>query len=307
MGRISSIIKLREKLKVGGFDFFITAGNDNNCSAIVSKLGLRVKTKVVISEHNALTQVVANSKRPFIKGLRFLVRFLYKYSDALVSVSAGIKGELHNDIGVRHKNSVVIYNPVVDDWLERLKLEDPGHKWLDGTKKVFLGVGRLSVQKNFEALIKAFSLISDDESYRLIILGDGEDKEALQNLAKELKVFDKIDFCGRVDNPYAFMSQSDVFVLSSKFEGLPTVLIEALACNLPIVSTDCPHGASEILEGGKWGRLVPVDDVKALASAMEKAINDPRSNVIERARSFGSAQAIQKYEALLNKLGGEKV
>jgi len=301
-GRFKSVLELRKIIKKNEFDVFFTAGNDNNCSVVLARYNLKINTKFIITEHNALSQVIANSKKPFIGVLRIFVKLLYKHSDVLVSVSNGIKNELDQEIKVNHKKSIVIYNPVVDDYLKALSLEQVEHEWLNSDKKVFLGVGRLSIQKNFELLIKAFKLISDKDTYRLIILGDGDDREGLQRLIRELDLMDKVELYGRTDNPYAFMRNANCFVLSSKFEGLPTVLIEALACNLPIVSTNCPHGASEILEDGKWGRLVPVNDEKALALAMEATINEPKKNLEKRANAFTYDKSIQEYEALLNNL-----
>src|SRR5690625_4555916 len=301
--RFYSVFKLRNHIKDSSYDFFISAGNDNNCIVILAKFGTKTRTKFILTEHNSLSQVVTSSKRYFIGILPLFVRRLYKYSDAIVSVSYGIQNELEKIFEIKHPNKLVIYNPVVDHTITQLGNEDPGHRWLDGSYKVFLAAGRLSAQKDFEVLINAFNLISSNKHYRLIILGDGEDKNKLLSLINKLDIQNKVELYGRVDNPYAFMKRADVFVLSSRFEGLPTVLIEALECNLPIVSTNCPHGPSEILEDGKWGALVPVGNVEALAKEMQNAIQEPKKkNLRERADAFSYRKSIAEYEALLRNL-----
>lgn len=303
--RWGAILSLRKVLSNSEYDFVFTAGNDNNCSIILAKLFKKINTKIIITEHNSLSNVVQKSKKILAKFLPYFVRILYGYSNALVSVSNGIKDEIENKFKVKNPYSTVIFNPVVDNKLHGLKNNTPIHPWFDGSYKVFLGVGRLAIQKDFSSLIKAFSLIKDNPSYKLIILGEGEERVNLEYLINELNISNQVDLLGRVDNPYAYMSASNVFVLSSKFEGLPTVLIEALACDMTIVSTDCPHGPSEILENGKWGYLVPVDDVYALSNAMKTALDKPINGSI-RAGFFSYNNSIDCYENLLKELIGEE-
>jgi glycosyltransferase involved in cell wall biosynthesis len=138
-----------------------------------------------------------------------------------------------------------------------------------------LGAGRLTAQKDFATLLSAFALAKERQPLRLIILGEGELRDPLQALASELGVAPEVRFPGFVENPYAFMSRSRVFVLSSAWEGFGLVLVEAMACGTPVVSTDCPAGPAEILEGGKYGRLVPVGDAIALAEAILATLAGP--------------------------------
>jgi glycosyltransferase involved in cell wall biosynthesis len=134
-----------------------------------------------------------------------------------------------------------------------------------------------------------------------MILGDGEDRPELQTLVQELGLEEAVALPGFVDNPYKFMKRADVFVLSSKWEGLPTVLIEALACGCPVVSTDCPSGPAEILEGGRWGPLVPVGDAGSLAKAILQVLERPlnRELLQKRGLEFTVERAVQQYLELL--------
>ena len=139
---------------------------------------------------------------------------------------------------------------------------------------------------------------------RLVILGEGPDRDGLTALARKLGIADQVDFPGFESNPFASMARARVFVLSSRFEGLPTVLIEAMACGVPVVSTDCPSGPGEILEGGKWGRLVPVGDWRSLAQAIVETLDNPASpaSLVARAGAFSVDVAIDRYMALLDRL-----
>ena len=169
-----------------------------------------------------------------------------------------------------------------------------------------MAVGRLSEQKDFTTLLNAFAIIRKKSECRLIILGEGEQRKQLEALVDHLQLNDDVQMPGFVKNPYAYMVQADVFVLSSAWEGLVTVLIEALACGTPVVSTDCPSGSSEILEAGKYGRLVPVGDAQALAEAVITTMGenvDP-NRLIARANDFTQETSVTQY---LSVLDGKKI
>lgn len=301
--RIISAWKLKKLVDNVKADILITGGTDNNCIAVmVSKLSAW-KPVTIISEHTSLLQTVKNSKRVASKILPAAARWFYPNADVLVSVSNSLNNELLKNIKVKCANTKVLYNPVINSDLNKKSLDDVQHKWLkNNDNKVFLGVGQITEQKDFFLLINAFSLLKENNSFKLIILGDGPDTQKLSVHIKDLDLTDQVDLVGRVNNPYAYMRQADVFVLSSKWEGLPTVLIEALACGVPVVSTDCPHGPREILENGKWGDLVPVGDSDALAKAMLKAVNKPKGTSYERAKEFTHEASIKQYVELIESL-----
>ena len=143
---------------------------------------------------------------------------------------------------------------------------------------MLLAVGRLTVQKDLSSLLKAFAKVRERQSARLMILGEGPDRAILENQVEKLNLQADVALPGFVDNPYSYMSRAAVYVMSSRWEGLPTVLIEALYCGASIVSTDCPSGPNEILAGGKYGKLVPVGDVTALAKAIETSLTNKMSS-----------------------------
>ena len=150
-------------------------------------------------------------------------------------------------------------------------------------------------------MLAAFASLRERCPSRLIVLGKGRLRPVLESQAKELRIAEHVDFPGFVQNPYAFMAKASLFVLSSRFEGLPTVLIEAMACGCPVVSTDCPFGPDEILEDGRWGELVPMSDAKALSEAMLRTLENPRPSdaLRKRASVFGIEKAVARYEELL--------
>ena len=156
------------------------------------------------------------------------------------------------------------------------------------------------MQKDFKTLIQAFALLRKKRKVRLIILGEGDEREALENMIAKLGLTNDIALPGFVDNPMSYMQHAAVFVLSSLFEGLPTVLLEAMCCDTPVVSTDCPNGPAEILENGKWGRMVSVGDVDGLAQAMIKTLDEPKHpNVLQRAQYFSVENAVAQYLEVL--------
>ena len=150
-------------------------------------------------------------------------------------------------------------------------------------------------------MIRAFQKLSIVQPARLILLGDGSERKNLTALVRELDLEDRVSMPGWVDNPYAFMARASLFAISSRMEGLSNVLIEALACGCPCVSTDCPSGPAELLEGGRIGRLVPIGDVEALTEAMRLTIENPppRTLLLKRAEYFSAENAVAMYDRLI--------
>ena len=184
--------------------------------------------------------------------------------------------------GVSKSKIHTIYTPVITPELLAKSKEVAAHPWLQTSEiPVILGVGRLTEQKDFQTLIRAFAILRQELELRLIILGEGDERTMLESLAQDLGVDRDIDLPGYLENPYSYMHQASVFVLSSAWEGLPTVLIGALACGCPIVSTDCPGGIREILLDGVYGEIVPVGDVQSMAEAICKIILGGREALIQ--------------------------
>ena len=229
-------------------------------------------------------------------------RMSYPYADAAVGVSHGVAAQLNEFAEMSPERIHTIYNPVVSDSLLRRACDPVDHPWLEeSTIPVVVSAGRLKAVKDFSTLLRAFGQLLSWRDARLIVLGEGPLRRNLESMAHQLRIAERVDFPGFVDNPYAYMAKANLFVLSSRHEALPTVLIEALACGCPVVSTDCPFGPREILEDGRYGALIPVGDAEALAGAMFRALSEPpRSCVLkERAAFFSADRAIDRYEELL--------
>jgi glycosyltransferase involved in cell wall biosynthesis len=211
---------------------------------------------------------------------RILISRLYPWADGIVLVSKKAAEDFTTYTGISSDCVRVIYNPVITKQFLEDSDKNVDHPFFQpGQPPVVLGVGRLSEPKDFPVLIKAFALVKQRMPARLLILGDGELRSKLEKLIISLGIRADTDLPGFVMDPAAYMRRASVFVLSSRWEGLPGVLIQALACGCPIVSTDCPSGPAEILDDGKYGHLVPVGDVEGLAQAIEKVLKGDRFDV----------------------------
>lgn len=210
---------------------------------------------------------------------RFWMRIWYRFPDEIVVDSPGVADDLRAYAALGDKRMTVVPHAVIPrELLERSPVV-PDHPWL--TRKelpVVLGAGELSGGKDHPTLIRAFARVRADRPCRLIILGKGKLLEPLRQLAAELGVGGDVDFPGYRSDIYAFMAHADIFVLTSLREGLSFVLIEALACGTPVVSTDCPVGPRAVLQGGRYGPLVPVGDVNAVAAAINQVLDSPPDN-----------------------------
>lgn len=230
-------------------------------------------TRIICTVHNTLTQATGNSSTLRNRVLPAFLRSFYPSADAVVAVSHGVARDLSEATGFPLPAIKVIYNPVINPDLATALAQAPGHPWLvDGGPPVVLGVGRLTKQKDFGSLIRAFALVRKHRPVRLLILGEGEERAGLQALVQELGLDSDVALPGFVTAAHACMARAAVFVLSSAWEGLPTVLIEALAAGTTVVATDCPSGPREILRAGELGRLVPPGDVNALAEGILAAL-----------------------------------
>jgi glycosyltransferase involved in cell wall biosynthesis len=231
---------------------------------------------LVVTEHNTLSQETQRQSRLVSRVWPHLLRTFYPWATTVVAVSRGAADDLARTAGLPRDRIEVVYNPVITPAMLALARQTPDHPWLaPGQPPVILGVGRLTGQKDFATLVRAFAEVRRRRPARLVILGEGPDRPAIEALARELGVADDMALPGFQDNALAFMAGSAVFVLSSAWEGLPTVLIEALAAGTRVVSTDCPSGPREILQDGRLGVLVPVGDAAALAAATLEALERP--------------------------------
>jgi glycosyltransferase involved in cell wall biosynthesis len=279
-GALFSLSPLTIYLKRSQPKALISALAHCNVVAAYAKKLSGVNTIVIGVDHNVYTLPKDASFKLRIRqlGLRTAMRASYPMLDHIVAVSQGIADNLKQFVGIK-KDIDVIYNPVLSPEIFR-KAELPiPHPWLDQSIPVIMGVGRLEKRKDFPNLIRAFALLRKQRPARLMILGEGEDRESLEALIQVLQLTNDVQLLGFSDNPYAYMKHADVFVLSSILEGLPTVLIEAMALGTPIVATDCESGPKEILSAAHYGSLVPIQNPEALASAIDETLRQPRKRV----------------------------
>lgn len=201
----------------------------------------------------------------------------YPRNDGIIAVSRGVADDAARLIGIEPGRITVIANPTVTPELAQRAAEPVEHPWFaPGQPPVLLGAGRLMVEKGFDTLIHAFAAVRREvPDCRLVILGEGPDRKLLESLAAQVGVAEHVAMPGFAQNPYAYMARASLFVLSSTREGSPNALVEALATGTPLVSTDCPNGPQEVLEGGMHGRLVPVGDAAALATAIVESLRAP--------------------------------
>ena len=237
---------------------------------------------------------------------KFFINKLYTKLKVIVAVSNGAKDSFEKMFPQIHVPVKRIYNPIRIDDIHRMLGEK---NELDDIKEpIVLGVGRLTELKGFEDLIKAHKyLLNNNLPNKLLILGEGEQRESLEKLILDLNVQDSVILKGFVANPYKYMRSASVFVLSSKYEGFSIVIAEALSVGLPVVSTNCPSGPSEILEDGKYGLLSPVNDYKELALNITEmletnAVKKDKNKRIKRAHDFSLKKVVPEFEELFNEV-----
>jgi glycosyltransferase involved in cell wall biosynthesis len=279
----------------------LSALNYTNLTAVWARRLAGVPLRLVLSERNTLTLRAARGPRR-LRSLPDKVRRFYPEADALVAVSDGVAEDLSAVMGIPRSEVRTIYNPVVTDEIATLASEPLDHPWFaPGQPPVVLAAGKLRRQKGFAVLLEAFALLRARGPARLLVLGEGPDRSRLEQQARSLAVEADVAFPGFEKNPFRFMARSAVFALSSEWEGLPAVLIQAMACGCPVVSTDCRSGPAEILEKGAWGPLVPVGDAGALAGSLAEVLASPpaREGLIGRARFFSVDTSASRYLDLL--------
>ncbi|MUL35705.1 glycosyltransferase [Gloeocapsopsis dulcis] len=276
-----------------------------------AKLLAGVDTRVVMCVHTNLSQQFRDKPDVFVGRVRAtLVRWFYPWADAIIAVSQGVAQDLACVAGLQVQNIQVIYNPVVTPEVLKQAKEPLNHPWFaPGEPPVILGVGRLVRQKDFATLVRAFALVRQRCAARLMILGDVDKREPaikpqLEALVQQLGLEGEVALPGFVENPYPYMAQAGVFVLSSIYEGFGNVVAEAIATGTSVVATNCESGPAEILENGKYGKLVAVGDATALAEAIVTTLRNPTNPEILRQRSqvFSMDSVVAQYLEVLSNL-----
>ncbi len=257
--------------------------------------------RLVITEHNTLSSVVRNQNDVRWKWYPRLAGWFYPWADGIVAASKAIADDLARNTTIPRERIGVIYNPVITHSLREKAQEPLRDAWYEaGEPPVIVAVGRLTQQKGFDVLIRAFAMIRKERRAHLLILGEGDLRPKLEALVNELGLAEDVRMPGFVQNPYPYMARAALFVLPSRWEGLPTVLIEALYLGTPVVATDCPGGTREILMDGKYGHLAPVDDPVALADSMGAALARQALHLPEESwRRYDAELVADRYLKLL--------
>lgn len=271
-----SVPRLAKYLHARKPEAVIAAMTHSTAAAVAARAIGRRKTKIVATEHNTMSKIVANTSGLKYRLMPLWSRWALKSADAVVAVSAGVAADLSAQTGIPGDKFRVIYNPAITEALYSGAKATVEHPWFQpGEPPVILAVGRLDKQKDFPMLVRAFSHVRKYRPARLVILGEGQDRDRIENIVQESGLTEDVSLPGFEQNPYRFMSRATVFASSSQWEGFGVALVEALALGLPVVATDCTHGPAEILGNGKFGALVPVGDHEAMAQALLTALNHP--------------------------------
>jgi glycosyltransferase involved in cell wall biosynthesis len=300
---LSSLPGLIRYLRQQRPDALICAQYYTNVIAVWAKALAGVSTKVILTERLATSCDLAYSGKLKDKLLPVLMRRAYVKADAIVAISKGAAEDLSSLLKIPSDKIKTIYNPAFDDKIVEEAAEPVDHPWFaDKQRPVILGAGRLTGQKDFATLLRAFALVRKRIDARLLILGEGERRGELENLAKHLGISQDVALPGFVDNPYKYMAKATLFVLSSIYEGLGNVTVEALAAGTCAIATDCPSGPSEILP---QCALVPVGDYAAMAEKISDLLRDPQQalQILEESRhnldKFRPETCLRNYMELI--------
>src|SRR5690625_1859385 len=272
-----------------------------NIVTMLAALPLFLKKRVIFREANTPSTSYSDLKgfkRVFINKLAF---YIYKLPKKIVAISKGVQIDLIKVYDLNPKVIKVIHSPVVTSKINQLSKEVIEKSYFNEGAINVLAVGNVSKQKDYETLIRSIYKVIINRPVHLLILGGYKTNSALFNSLTEtiieLNIESNVKFLGFVENPYAYMSKADLFVLSSKWEGFGNVLVEALACGCPVVSTDCPGGPREILDNGKYGKLVPVGDADEMAKAILSSLESPtnKKTLINRGYEFTQEKSVNEY------------
>lgn len=263
-------------------------------------INILVNKKAIISVREPKSFAVRNDFKN-----RVIIERFYNRSKKIISVSQGIKDDLIKNFNIKPCLIDVIHNPVNITSIKHLASEklEKVHEWIF-EKKVIISVGRLSREKAQDDLLKAYAQLIDIPDLHLVILGEGEVKAVLENIVQENNLYDKVHFLGFQKNPYKFIARSNIFVLSSKWEGFPNVILEAMACNVPVISSDCPTGPSEIFLNNKFKNLYQVGNINQLSSKLRKFLQSDNSDFLgwsnKRLLNFDPSLIANQYLEVAN-------
>jgi glycosyltransferase involved in cell wall biosynthesis len=293
--------KYLQYLRIHRPDVIISSQTHHNLIAIIGKIITGFPKRLYITEHIHLSASSMNQANWKQKMRPFIAKVFYHFATGVIAVSQQIKDDLVS-VGVPSQMITVLNNPIDLEAVRNSAIEPVITPFPDQAMyPTIISVGRLVKQKNFSDLILCVAKVKTQIAIRAIIIGDGPEKQSLQNLIDTLGLSDEVKLVGYLKNPFPYISNSQLFVLSSKWEGFPNVLVESLACGCPIVSTDCMSGPAEILADGKFGRLVPVGDIDSMSSTIIAELENPhpRQLLLERAQEYSVNKIYPQYLDLI--------
>jgi glycosyltransferase involved in cell wall biosynthesis len=306
------IPRLARWLRAEQPDILLSNVDLNNVAALLAKVISFSRTKVVICQHNPISDNFAACENWMYRYVSLFYRLLSPLVSHAVAVSEGVGRELCAIAGLPREHILTINNPVIGpDFRERSE-QTGDHPWFhDHDRPVFVTAGRLVAQKDHDTMLRALAIHRKHVDSRLIILGVGPLENALRVLAAELNISDAVDFIGFRANSLPFLRQADAFLLSSRCEGFGNVLVEALGCGTPVISTSCEYGPSEILENGRYGTLVQPRNPVALAAAMDEVRilreRFPTEVLRHRAADFSYTACTSRYTTMFKALVPNRV
>ena len=280
--------------------------NRSHTIAILAKTLFLPRLRIVINVHEMLSDHLDRFFSPLERGfMRAFIRYGFPRAHAIVAVSEGVKHDLIKRFSIRASRITVIPNPVNLERIRRLGAEDTANELPQRGITTIVSVGRLVQLKGFDLLIRAFAKLRASAGARLLIVGEGDERRALQTLIAELDLVDRVALLGTQANPWKYIARADVFALASRSEAFPNVIGEALALGRPVIATECSPGVAEYLDHGRYGMLVPPNDVDALAAGLDRLLSDDAlrqrlaANAPSRVESFDVQRIVDRYETLL--------
>ncbi len=302
---LAAVPALKSRLRVLRPDAVLATSGSANVAAVLARSLGRLAVPVIATVNVDYSAALAQ-RSPITRALlQRVLAWAYRSADAVIAISTGTSRFVRTLASLPAERVATVFNPVDTEAIERLAAAPAPHPWLrDRGVPVVLAVGKLKPQKDYPTLVRAFAQARSRRPLRLLVLGEGELRRGLEDQVRRLGLAGDVAFEGFVDNPFAYMARAAVLVLSSAWEGLSNVLLEALACGCPVVSTDCPSGPREVLDDGRYGELVPVGDPAALAQAILAVIDRPPDpeRLRARARTFSVPAAADRYLAVIEQV-----
>lgn len=289
-------------------DALICRGISFAIPALVARWFCKTKPLIIMTVHSNLDHDIKNKVYRSAFLMRWLAQIALKYCDQTVPVSDGI-GRSYASLAGAADKLTTIHNPVVSSELLQAADAHTDDPWLAKGRKfrTLVMVGRFSPEKDHLTTFRALSILRTTEDVRLLLIGGGPLESQLAQFCADVGLSEFVRFLGRLENPYSYMRKADGLVLSSTTEGLPGVLIQAMAVGCPVVATDCPSGPAEVLENGRWGPMAPVGDHVALASAIARMLSCPIEGTLlaKRAAAFSAEASVAKMLGLIEDLRGQ--